>query len=95
MALYARMGIPAYFLYDPDRRYLPSPLMGFRLVDGAYVEISPNADGRYPFRNIRVGFRIYWTMVSASTIHRQSSGCKPEQRKLKQKSNASKQKLHT
>ena len=45
MAHYARMGIPAYFLYDPDRRYLPSPLMGFRLVEGVYVEISPNADG--------------------------------------------------
>ena len=33
-AHYARMQVPAYFLYDPDRRYLPSPLMGFRLVEG-------------------------------------------------------------
>ena len=44
-AHYARMKIPAYFLYDPDRRYLPSPLMGFRLVEGRYVEITPDADG--------------------------------------------------
>ena len=45
MALYARMKIPEYFLYDPDRRYLPSPLLGFRLVKGTYVEIAPDVDG--------------------------------------------------
>ena len=45
MTHYARMKIPEYFLYDPDRRYLPSPLMGFRLVEGAYVEIFPNIEG--------------------------------------------------
>jgi len=45
MALYARMNIPDYFLYDPDRRYLPSPLMGFRLVAGTYVETAPDSDG--------------------------------------------------
>ena len=45
MALYARMNIPDYFLYDPDRRHLPSPLMGFRLVAGTYVEIAPDSDG--------------------------------------------------
>ena len=44
MALYARMNIPDYFLYDPDRRYLPSPLMGFRLVAGTYVEIASDSD---------------------------------------------------
>ena len=45
MELYARLGIPEYFLCDVDRRYLPAPLMGFRLIDGEYVEIAPNADG--------------------------------------------------
>ncbi|MYH81494.1 Uma2 family endonuclease [Candidatus Poribacteria bacterium] len=45
MAHYARMEIPEYVLYDPDRRFLPSPLMGFRLVEGTYVEIAPDADG--------------------------------------------------
>ena len=45
MKLYAELGIPEYFLCDVDRRYLPAPLMGFRLVDGEYVEIPPNADG--------------------------------------------------
>lgn len=43
--LYASIGITEYFLYDPERCHLPSPLMGFRLVVGKYVEISPDADG--------------------------------------------------
>ena len=58
MAHYARMGIPAYFLYDPDRRYLPSPLMGFRLVDGAYVEISPNVDGGIHSEILNLDFHL-------------------------------------
>lgn len=43
--LYARIGISEYFLYDAERRYLPSYLMGYRLVDGSYVEISQQPDG--------------------------------------------------
>ena len=46
MAHYAGMNIPEYFVYDPDRRYLPSPLMGFRKpVEGTYVEIDADVDG--------------------------------------------------
>ncbi len=56
--LYAEMGVPEYFLYDVDRRYLPSPLMGFRLVDGAYVEIPPNADGGIPSETLGLNFHL-------------------------------------
>ena len=42
--LYARIGISEYFLYDAERRYLPSYLMGYRLNDGRYVEIPPQPD---------------------------------------------------
>ncbi len=45
MRLYADIGIQEYFLYDVDGPYLPTPLMGFRLVDGDYVEIPTNANG--------------------------------------------------
>ena len=51
VSIYASMGIPEYFLYDVDRRYLPVPLMGFRLVDKdkeakrVYAEIPMDADG--------------------------------------------------
>ena len=39
MELYASLGIRDYFLYDADDLYLPSQLMGFTLVDGAYAAI--------------------------------------------------------
>ena len=45
MQHYAKMGIPDYFLYDAEACYLPTPMMGFRLMDNEYVEIPPNADG--------------------------------------------------
>ena len=45
MALYAALGIPNYLLYDAEALYLPSPLMGFRLVEGSYVPVLPGVDG--------------------------------------------------
>ena len=45
-ALYAGLGIPNYVLYDAEALYLPSPLMGFRLIEGVYMPIPPGADGR-------------------------------------------------
>ena len=45
--LYAeRLGVREYFLYDADRKYLPTPLMGFRLVGTEYVPIRPEPDGK-------------------------------------------------
>ena len=45
MDLYATLGIPNYLLYDAEALYLPSPLMGFQLVQGVYVPIPPGVDG--------------------------------------------------
>ncbi len=56
--LYASIGIPEYFLYDVDRRYLPTPLMGFRLVGGDYVEISPLANGGIPSATLGLEFHL-------------------------------------
>ena len=55
---YAAMGIPEYFLYDVDRRYLPSPLMGFRLVEGAYLEVSPDVDGGLRSEVLNLNFHL-------------------------------------
>ena len=44
MDLYATLGIPNYLLYDAEALYLPSPLMGFQLVDGVYIRIPPGVD---------------------------------------------------
>ena len=45
--LYAEvLGIREYFLYDAERKYLPAPLMGFRLIGTEYVPIRPEPDGK-------------------------------------------------
>lgn len=43
--LYAALGMQNYFLYDAEGLYLPSALMGFELVEGAYVAIPSTTDG--------------------------------------------------
>ena len=58
MALYTRMNIPEYFIHDPDRRYLLSPLLGFRLVEGQYVEIALDADGRVHSEILNLDFAL-------------------------------------
>jgi len=46
--LYASvLGVKEYYLFDPDRKYLPSPLLGYRLFDGLYFPIQP-VDNRLP-----------------------------------------------
>ena len=45
MDLYAALGISNYLLYDAEALYLPSPLMGFRLVGGTYAPIPPGVEG--------------------------------------------------
>jgi Uma2 family endonuclease len=44
-ALYARIGVQEYFLYDPLAEYLKPPLQGFRLEAGQYEPIAPAVDG--------------------------------------------------
>ena len=57
-AHYASMGIPEYFLCDIDRRYLPTPLMGFRLKDGIYERIPENVDGSISSVTLGVSFHL-------------------------------------
>jgi Uma2 family endonuclease len=45
VALYERLRIPEYFLFDPEGKYMDPPLRGFRLRQGKYVELKPAADG--------------------------------------------------
>ena len=44
-ALYARLGVREYILYDPLGEYLRPPLQGFRLVAGEYVPMEADAEG--------------------------------------------------
>jgi Uma2 family endonuclease len=41
-ALYARLGVKEYFLFDPDHEYLDPPLQGYRLVEAGYVRLQPD-----------------------------------------------------
>ena len=47
-ALYARLGVSEYFLYDPGEEYLAPPLRGMRLGGSEYEPLAPVrlADGR-------------------------------------------------
>ncbi len=45
MDLYASLGIQDYLLYDAEGLYLPSPIMGYTLVDGKYSPLTGNRDG--------------------------------------------------
>ena len=56
--LYAAIGIPEYFVYDVDRRYLPTPLIGFHLIGDAYVEISVLASGGLPSVVLGLEFHV-------------------------------------
>ena len=44
-ALYARLGVREYFLYDPLAEYLRPPLQGYRLDGGEYVALAADEDG--------------------------------------------------
>ena len=58
MELYASLGIRDYFLCDIEGLYLPSPLMGFTLVDGVYVPISADVDGGLHSPALSLDFHI-------------------------------------
>ena len=55
---YAAMGIPEYFLYDVDRCYLPYPLMGFRLVEDTYKQVSSTVDGGIHSEVLNLNFHL-------------------------------------
>ena len=58
--LYAEViRVREYFLYDPERRYLPSgPLIGFRLENQSYVRIPPSIGGGIPSETLGVELRL-------------------------------------
>ena len=57
LELYAALRIPDYFLYDAEGLYLPSPLMGFELIEGIYIPISSGTSGE--LRSSSLGLEFY------------------------------------
>jgi Uma2 family endonuclease len=44
-ALYEKLQIPEYFLFEPEGPYLNPRFQGFRLMKGLYIPLSPDAAG--------------------------------------------------
>ena len=40
LSLYAQMGVPEYYVFDPEYDYLKEPLLVYRLINGAYVKLK-------------------------------------------------------
>jgi Uma2 family endonuclease len=56
--IFARLGVREYFLYDPTADYLTPPLQGFRLVDGGYARIEPDASGTIACEQLGIHLRL-------------------------------------
>jgi len=57
-ALYARLGVKEYFLFDPLGEYLDPPLLGYRLAGADYEPIQPDDDGFLDSRELDLRLRI-------------------------------------
>lgn len=57
-AVYARIGVREYFLFDPIGEYLHPRLQGFRLVNGAYVAMNPRRADRLSSAELGLDFEI-------------------------------------
>jgi Uma2 family endonuclease len=55
--LYEFLGVNEYILFDPLNEYLKPQLRGFRLEQGVYQPIKPNASGDIYSRELNVFFR--------------------------------------
>jgi Uma2 family endonuclease len=54
--LYASLGVTEYFLFDPEGLCLDPRLQGFRLEQGDYVALTPDADGG--LESVELGLRF-------------------------------------
>lgn len=72
-ALYERLGIEEYFLFDPREEYLHPPLQGYRLVNGRYQPIPADGDGSLSSRTTGLILRPEGTnlrLIDAATGER-------------------------
>jgi Uma2 family endonuclease len=57
-ALYERLGVQEYLLYDPLGDYLNPRVQGFHLLSGIYVPIAPEKDGSLKISTVGLTFRL-------------------------------------
>jgi len=94
---YAALGVREYFLYDADKRYLPSPLMGFRLAGRDYIQIPARADGSVQSATLELalhirpeGLRFYdpvaqrWLQTPAEAAEERAEAAEAEAARLRE-----------
>ena len=57
-ALYAQLGIPEYFMFDPEGDYLDPRLQGYRIQGGQYARIEVDDDGCLLSRELDLRLKI-------------------------------------
>jgi Uma2 family endonuclease len=67
-ALYARLGVAEYFLFDPEGDCLDPRLQGFRLENGAYVALTPAEDGGLTSTELGLRFTVEDYMLRLSDL---------------------------
>lgn len=76
-AVYARIGVKEYFLFDPLGEYLRPRLQGFQLVGGEYVPMKPQQADRLPSSELGLDFLgdgHLLRVVDPATGHRLPTG---------------------
>ena len=58
VALYEMLGVKHYLVFDPLKEFLPQQLRGYKLVDGAFVSVLPDASKCFPCEHVdlKIGF---------------------------------------
>ena len=69
--LYAQLGIPEYFLFDPEGDYLAPRLQGYRFDGGQYQRIDADAEGCLSSRELDLRLKLEHGELQ---FYRQDSG---------------------
>jgi hypothetical protein len=79
-ALCAMLGVTEYFMFDPEADVLKPPLAGYRLRDGDYAALAPDAEGA--LTSVVLGVRLRVDDSLQLRVHDAASGTqllRPEQ----------------
>lgn len=61
--LYARLGVPEYFVFDPQGKYLQPALQGFRQANGRYEEMARDDQGRLFSEELGLSLQAEKTLI--------------------------------
>jgi hypothetical protein len=77
-AVYARIGVREYFLFDPECDYLDPRLQGYVLVDGEYRRLKPRADGSLESRALGIVLSVEDDKLRATDLSTGQRLLRPE-----------------